>query len=190
MAKFFTADLHLGHKNILKYCNRPFSDIEQHDRKILDNINCVVQPNDELYIAGDFCFGDPAKYMYSIACQNIYFILGSHDKQMWKFHQRNQDRFKFFGDVLISYIEGTSVTINHHAQMVWSKSHYGAIHLFGHSHGHLSNWDIHKPFFEKAKCMDIGVDTNNYKPYSWEEIKRLMDKKAGFLVNRKKEEEV
>ena len=27
---YFTADLHLGHENIMHLCNRPFNNIEEH----------------------------------------------------------------------------------------------------------------------------------------------------------------
>ena len=54
MEIFFTSDLHLGHKNIIKHCDRPFSSIEQMNRSLLTNINNIVGLNDDLYILGDF----------------------------------------------------------------------------------------------------------------------------------------
>ena len=39
---WFTADLHLMHRNIIKLANRPFGDIEQHDDYIIDKYNEVI----------------------------------------------------------------------------------------------------------------------------------------------------
>ena len=39
---FLTADLHLGHENIIKYENRPFPDKEAMDAAIIKNWNNVV----------------------------------------------------------------------------------------------------------------------------------------------------
>ena len=41
---FFTADFHLSHKNILKYCNRPFKNIEDMNKTILQNIEESIKP--------------------------------------------------------------------------------------------------------------------------------------------------
>jgi len=38
MKDWFTADLHLNHKNIIKYCNRPFTDIYQMDNVLINNL--------------------------------------------------------------------------------------------------------------------------------------------------------
>ena len=43
---FVTSDLHFGHRNILKFCNRPFSDIKEMSEKLISNWNEVVGKND------------------------------------------------------------------------------------------------------------------------------------------------
>jgi calcineurin-like phosphoesterase family protein len=80
---YFTADLHLGHKNIIKYCERPFNDVHEMNKSILDNINNIVNFDDELYILGDFCFRgkNPIEYRSRINCQKVHIILGNHDKE-------------------------------------------------------------------------------------------------------------
>ena len=38
MANYFIGDLHFGHKNCLSFDNRPFTDIETHDKTIIENL--------------------------------------------------------------------------------------------------------------------------------------------------------
>ena len=52
---FITGDSHLDHwssseRNIIKYCNRPFDSIEEHDEKIIENWNEVVGSNRDIVI--------------------------------------------------------------------------------------------------------------------------------------------
>lgn len=51
--KFYISDLHIGHKNILKFDNRPFTSLEEMEKTIINNWNGVVKKNDEVYILGD-----------------------------------------------------------------------------------------------------------------------------------------
>ena len=83
--KFFSADWHLSHFNCVKYCNRPFSSVEEMNQAILDRTNEKVSEEDTLYFLGDFAFdlrGDLTKiysYRNRVVCKNIIFILGNHD---------------------------------------------------------------------------------------------------------------
>lgn len=53
MKTFFIADMHFGHTNIIKYCNRPFNSTDEMDNIIIDNWNSTVKNNDVVWILGD-----------------------------------------------------------------------------------------------------------------------------------------
>ena len=60
---YFISDLHLGHKNVLKFDNRPFINIEEHDKTIIDNWNSKVNDNDDVYVLGDISWHMPPKLL-------------------------------------------------------------------------------------------------------------------------------
>jgi len=196
MKNWITSDCHFGHSNIIKYCNRPFKNVKENDDTILNNINSLVSnPNDHLYILGDFCFGDPYHYIQKINCKNLHFVIGSHDKKMWRCKQY----FIEFKDKIITTLNNHIFVMTHCCHLTWEKSHWGSIHLYGHSHGRLGRVDDPEVpenkyrtainlILSRAKSMDVGVDTNNFKPYSIEEIIELMSKKEGFIIKNKIEE--
>lgn len=68
---WFTSDTHFGHTNIIEYCNRPFSCIEEMNGKIINNINSKVKHNDILYHLGDFSFRNHKSYRERINCRQI-----------------------------------------------------------------------------------------------------------------------
>ena len=80
---FFTADLHFGHKNIIRYCDRPFKDVAQMNSTLIKNYNEVVRPDDTCYILGDLAMGinslELTKYIRRMNGRKIL-ILGNHDK--------------------------------------------------------------------------------------------------------------
>jgi calcineurin-like phosphoesterase family protein len=54
MAIFFTSDHHFGHENIIRYCNRPFTSVQQMNEIMILRWNGAVLPEDEVYYLGDF----------------------------------------------------------------------------------------------------------------------------------------
>lgn len=58
---FMTADLHLGHANIIKYCGRPYRDVNEMNEDLILRWNSVVSDNDRIFFLGDFALGDAEK---------------------------------------------------------------------------------------------------------------------------------
>lgn len=187
---FFTADTHLSHANIIKYCARPFTSVLEHDNGLIHNWNAVVTPNATVYHLGDFCFGDE-KVIGGFLRRlngNIKFVLGNHDKELRRFarhidaHADLKRRVEFLGDYHDLKIEGERIILAHYAFRVWNKSHNGSFHLYGHSHGSLAD-DPH------ARSLDVGVDCHNYTPVSLERIRELMAAKLWRPIDHHGERE-
>ena len=77
---YFTSDTHFGHANIIKFCNRPFKNVEEMNQKLIENWNSVVGPNDLVFHLGDFAFGGQPlwRYIREQLNGNIILIKGNH----------------------------------------------------------------------------------------------------------------
>ena len=82
MATFFTSDLHLGHRNIIEYCARPFKDVDHMNHEIIARWNMAVAPEDTVYILGDLAMGELDKSLGLVALlQGQKFLVpGNHDR--------------------------------------------------------------------------------------------------------------
>lgn len=79
---WFTSDLHFGHNKAFVYNPRGFESLEDMENKIIENWNNKVNPNDIIYVLGDFFLGsdyDKIDNILSKLTGNIYFIRGNHD---------------------------------------------------------------------------------------------------------------
>jgi calcineurin-like phosphoesterase family protein len=172
MNYYFSADWHIGHSNILKYDNRPFETIEEHDQEILRLYNETVNKSDTFYFLGDFCFRSPeyAEEFLSQMNGNKFFIWGNHDKHMIKLYEKYG---QYLGMKAIINVNGQEITLDHFSNRVWNRSHHGSWMFYGHSHDNLE----HTPW---GKSMDVGVASayrilGQYRPFSFEEIKTILD---------------
>lgn len=197
---------HLYHKNIIRYCNRPVLQKGDLDKNgewlneeiaqlrnremaeiIFSNWNGKVKANDTVYLIGDFCFGNE-KVIYS--CLNrlngkIKIVFGNHDKTLRKFakkdlnaHYNLRNRVEFLGDYKEIEINGQKIILCHYPLLTWNKKHHNSFMLHGHCHYNLSI--SRKESKEIGKILDVGVDGNNFSPYSFEDIERIMKNKPTF----------
>jgi calcineurin-like phosphoesterase family protein len=58
---FITSDLHLGHANIIRYCDRPYRDVNEMNEDLIRKWNNTVSKDDRVFFLGDFALGDREK---------------------------------------------------------------------------------------------------------------------------------
>jgi calcineurin-like phosphoesterase family protein len=166
---WFTSDFHLGHRNIIRYCNRPFDSIEDMDATLLANLNRKVGENDVLYFLGDFCLGDADQaklYRDRIVCRNIHMIEGNHDTTL----RALAGAFCSWNQLAEIRVGGQRIVLCHYAMRVWHQSSRGVWHLYGHSHGNL----LDEP---TSLSIDVGVDSHDFQPWHFHEIRKIMEAK-------------
>lgn len=87
------SDQHLGHKNIIDYCNRPYPDVRLMNECLLANYQQVVKPGDICIWVGDVGFAGDAVINDMLDQLNGYKILvvGNHDFHHGKLRNLNFD---------------------------------------------------------------------------------------------------
>ena len=160
MKTFFTSDSHYGHAAILKYCNRPFSNVDEMNEALIDNWNKVVEPTDTVYHLGDFGFGklNDLKKVFDRLKGNKFLVQGNHDSDSLKLPWAGKFVMKELK------INDKMYQLCHFPQRSWDKSFHGARHLFGHCHGTLTPHGF---------SCDVGVDCWGYTPVSFEQLEVL-----------------
>lgn len=180
----FSRQIHIfDHKNIIKYCNRPFDTVEQMNQAIIDNINAVATENDVLFHLGDFCFTKRPKDAEAIVASirpKVVLIFGNHDRRK----MLSKAGLAAVGDECYLEYEGEIIWMNHYPAI---RSQYDiennrqcprqkaarpyTILLHGHRHAE-NKLEAYRMFMGKPH-IDVGVDANNFKPYSIDEIVKL-----------------
>lgn len=168
MARFFTADQHFGHYNVIRHCNRPFIDVNEMDAFMIDAINKKIGVSDTLFHLGDFVHPGRKppiiqKYREQIRCRDVILIIGNHDPA-----ERDGRPKAFLNDLfsrvyqnMLIRLGGKQATLSHYPYETWPKHLHGAYHLHGHSHGGSS---------KRRNRLDVGVDCHNFAPLSEDEV--------------------
>jgi calcineurin-like phosphoesterase family protein len=79
---YVISDTHLGHTNILTYCNRPFKNVEVMNQELSRRWNRKVNKHDVVYFLGDFVFRGNTGYWKSHLNGEKTFIRGNHDDKL------------------------------------------------------------------------------------------------------------
>jgi calcineurin-like phosphoesterase family protein len=87
VARWFTADLHIGHANIIRYSGRPFADVDEMDEALVARWNAAVAPDDEVWVLGDVAMGRIAASLEHVGRLHGHKLLvpGNHDR-CWPGH--------------------------------------------------------------------------------------------------------
>ncbi len=190
---WFTADYHLGHANIIKYCNRPFNNVDHMNSTIIRNHNSRVKPEDVVFFLGDFCFkgtsgskvGEGGPDVASIYLEKLnghfVFIKGNHD---------NNNSLKSIIKEAVIELGGHELFLVHDPA---DASPEYDINLHGHVHGKWKikrcNYSSPDPFSKAYKrrpiLINVGVDVWNFMPVSISEILKELArwKRYGSIIN-------
>lgn len=170
MSIFVTSDLHLNHNKDFIYEKRGFSNIDEHNKMIVQRWNDTVSNDDEVYLLGDVYMGNREQESLNLVSSlhgRIHLIRGNHDTDN-KIQQLLE---------LPNVINAKYANVIHFGKYRFYLSHYPAIVCdakFGLSkiislHGHTHHTD---PFeFVEYGCYNVNVDAHNLTPVNIEKIR-------------------
>lgn len=148
---YFISDLHFGHRNILRYDNRPFNNTDEMDEKIIKNWNEVVTDEDDVYILGDISWKtvpETAEIFKKLKGRK-HLIKGNHDGSYLK----DEPFKKLFVEItdykeLYQQVNGmdSMIVLSHYPILFYKNQHHGAFHFYGHVHN-SQDWN----FIESCK---------------------------------------
>lgn len=187
---FVASDHHFGHENIIRFCHRPFGDVQEMDDIMIREWNEVVEPNDTVIYLADFCLGDRESANYYLRQLNGHIKIlcnwWHHDRQWLPSHRceniylkSRYHRVEWLEPLVVLEVPGLgkndyplAITLCHYPLAVWDRKHFGAWHLHGHSHGQYN-------YSDGELAFDVGVDNiykhfGQYRPVSLTEIVKIM----------------
>lgn len=175
---FFWSDPHFGHRNIIKYCHRPWNsgrdesgetvvtddDVRRMDDDLVANFNAAVGPDDLTWCLGDFALGDRSRIPELVSRLNgrINLVMGNHD--WFRPHKEKYSGvIDFFYKAGFNRVYDKPVIINDfvvlsHAPMPFIGKDSPMFSVFGHVHD-SSNYETWTP---RACC--VCVERHGYAP--------------------------
>lgn len=172
----FISDLHFGHKNVLRYDNRPFDSVEENDSTIINNWNSKVDGEDDVYILGDVSFGSVNKTIELLSAMNgrKHLIVGNHDhKALKNFAYRNC--FVEIEKYLDLQVAGVTLVLCHYPILMYNHQYRGAYMFYGHVHNSIDYFmvkaaqDLLRNNNIKTRMLNVGCMEQNYIPLTLEE---------------------
>ena len=154
MKVFIIADTHFSHKNIIKYCNRPFSSVEEMNNVMLNNWNNTVGKNDLVIHLGDLYLGkksEAREFLPKLNGRKIL-IMGNHDQWSEAFYR--ECGFETVSRFPIVY--NNFFLMSHEPLQLSETTPY--FNCYGHVHNDAKYVDN-----DTSKCF--SVERINYTPY-------------------------
>lgn len=205
MARFFTADLHLGHRNIARYetgraqaarvapLDGSADDETQSglDSFLINRWNEVVGPDDEVWLLGDACMGRLDRTIDQLGrlLGRIVLVPGNHDRVWAGDHRRDQwwDRYLaagideiIDGTTSLKLADGTVVDVDHFPYEGDSSDQDRYVNHRPVDQGRvLLHGHVHSTWRANGRMINVGVDVWNYKPVPEQLLVELVQSAAG-----------
>lgn len=175
--KFYIADLHYGHKNVLNFDNRPFNSIEEMNEELVKRWNRVVTNGDQVYILGDMFWCEDKEAIRVLDMLNGQKILvrGNHDRIKGK---NSESRFVKVAEYMEIEDNGRKIVLCHYPIPCFKNHFYGSYHLYGHVHNSFE-WTMMldcknsmESYGQPCQMYNVGVmmPYMDYTPRTLDEI--------------------
>lgn len=152
---FFISDLHLGHKNIIKFSqgHRYGETIDEHDRWLVEQWNSVVKsPKDIVYVLGDVCFDKEKLKLIGQMQGNKILLPGNHDQFPLEEYQKYFYKITWFSKYKGFWISHAPI----HPQELRDR-----YNIHGHVHQHI---------VPDRRYISVCVEALNGTPIEFAEI--------------------
>ena len=131
--KFYLADWHYGHSNIIGFDNRPFINIDEMNDALVKRWNNAVSAGDLVFVLGDFFWiksSDAIPVLNSLNGQK-FLIKGNHDRCN---DSKFLNKFVKVDDYMEVEDNSRNVVLCHYPIPCFKNHFYGWYHLYGHVH--------------------------------------------------------
>lgn len=179
---FFTADMHFGHENVIKFDKRPFETVEKMDAELIRRWNAKVGKGDLVYVLGDMIWktrnNDADTLIRSLNGQ-IILIKGNHDRFIRNTKAKDAlAGVKDYDEISVKLEDGTDrrVILFHQYIPFYIGHRHNGVHLYGHSHNTEEKADEEmlqrrlKGRGYVQNCYNVGCMHWNYEPVTLDEI--------------------
>lgn len=159
---FLISDHHFGHSNIIKYENRPFSDVDEMTEHMITKWNETVRKGDKVFVLGDFSFYGKEKTSEILFRLNgiKYLVKGNHDRRRSNRWWLEAGFDKVYDEAILYH---NFFILSHEPQYTNNSMPYVNIH------GH-----IHSKKITGARNINVSVEVRDYTPVSFDKIIELV----------------
>lgn len=153
MKYFIISDTHFNHANIIKYCNRPFKDVEEMNKAIIKNWNETVSNNDVVIHLGDVALGsrEEAKKIIQQLNGRKILIKGNHDN--WT--------DEFYKECGFQYVSKYPIVWNDFYLLSHAPLQLSETTPYFNYYGHVHN---DEKFIDSATSKCVCVERIGYRP--------------------------
>lgn len=186
---WFTSDCHFGHRNVLKFCDRPYKDEKEMGQAIINNWNSVVKPDEKIFCLGDFSWWDGRHEIKKIISKlngEIFLVPGNHDR-VRSFELCDPGKLHICSDVVYLYVRPAiqntdsrfatgcyEVVLSHFPQLCYSHSDKKNVYnFFGHIHSLKGQpmVEFGEPIkLRPGRQIDVGMDRHDYTPVEFFQV--------------------
>lgn len=169
--KYFTSDTHFFHDKEFIWKKRGFDSLAEMHSAYIEEWKSKVQPEDDVYVLGDFFLGsdyDGIEWVLSQLPGRIHLIIGNHDTDGKIAYYKTKEQIVEVAYATMIVDQKRRFYLSHYVtetSTLWSNTKTAVLGLHGHLHvkeRHIEN----KPYL-----YNVSVDANDGKLVTLDDVR-------------------